>query len=319
MASNPELDPSETPRVSVDSDMSAELAALEAKVGALLPPEYQKCFEAVNPRSMGSAGLKYGPDERVAWDQIWTHFCDLAMAGGPPHRGTLLEAPTVEEVDAEPAGAHLVGEEIARGIRLTTGLLAERGPKPGWVTVPCDSCEMSAWLLRAVMAENVFIRRNEDKIQVPAGPDFRIVKEVKNVVVSLAKTYHYWKSHLLTEQKTAVANLFGDASTTELLEPPSRPEVLAHAAEYRDVTERAEQAVAQAAGLPIVRGKSQGWIGVKLSDERTAAWFVRSAIAENILARREEDVLFLPVPIPHAGLEVVERVSRLHRLWSIRR
>ena len=39
---------------------------------------------------MRAAGLKYDADGKVAWDEIWGSFCDLAMAGGPPHKGKLL-------------------------------------------------------------------------------------------------------------------------------------------------------------------------------------------------------------------------------------
>ena len=66
------------------------LEALEVRLRAILPEEYQDDYEAVQPVSMGSAGLKYGADGKVAWNEIWATFCDLAMAGGPPHRGTLL-------------------------------------------------------------------------------------------------------------------------------------------------------------------------------------------------------------------------------------
>ncbi len=44
-------------------------------------------YEDVQPVSMGSAGLKFASDGRVAWDEMWGLFCDLALAGGPPHRG----------------------------------------------------------------------------------------------------------------------------------------------------------------------------------------------------------------------------------------
>ena len=43
-------------------NMAAELAALDAKVSAFLPPRYQHCYTSVSPNSMGSAGLRYGPD-----------------------------------------------------------------------------------------------------------------------------------------------------------------------------------------------------------------------------------------------------------------
>lgn len=300
----------------------AELAALDAKVNALLPPRYQYCFDSVNPRSMGSAGLKYGPDSRVAWDQIWTHFCDLALAGGPPHRGSLLEAPTPEEVEAEPAGYQLVRDEIVRGVRMTSGLSATTGPELGWITVVCHSREMAEWLLRAVMAENVFVRRREETIQLPAGPTFRLAKEVKNVVVALAKTCHYWQDHLSAEQRSAAGSLFANPQMPALLEPPSRHEVLAHAESYRGMADQLGRELAHALGLQAVSSRSQGWVGLECRDERMAAWFVRSAIAMNILARREEHVLFLPVPPPpsdrHLGFPIMERVIRLYRLWSIR-
>ena len=60
------------------------METLEARIKTILPPQYQDCYEDVQPVSMGSAGLKYGPDGKVAWNEIWGSFCDLAMAGGPP-------------------------------------------------------------------------------------------------------------------------------------------------------------------------------------------------------------------------------------------
>jgi len=302
-----------------DADEMADLADFEARVQTLLPPLYQACFDAVRTKSMGSAALKYSADARVAWDQIWTHYCDLALAGGPPHRGTLLEAPTPDEVDSEPAGYQLVSEEIVRGLHLTTGLDAVQGSEKGWITVRCHSEGMAAWLLRAVMAENVFVRRSGDALLAPAGPTFRIAKEVKNVIVAFAKTFHYWQSHLTDEQRTNAAALA--AEDADLLQPSCRAEVLAHAPRFRDVAECLEQSLAQATGLPVVRDKAGGWVGLRFPDEKTAAWFVRSAIALNILARREENVLWLPVPsqqlTPGQPFEIVQRLTRLQGLWTI--
>jgi sirohydrochlorin cobaltochelatase len=31
---------------------------------------------------------------------------------------------------------------------------------------------------------------------LPAGPQFRLDGEIKNVVTAVAKTYHYWKEHI---------------------------------------------------------------------------------------------------------------------------
>ena len=63
----------------------------EACLKAVLPEEYRECYEDMKPVLMGSAALKYGSDGRVAWNEIGGAFCDLAMAGGPTHRGKLRE------------------------------------------------------------------------------------------------------------------------------------------------------------------------------------------------------------------------------------
>ena len=81
-------------------DDQEALAALEFRLRTMLPEEYQDCYEDVQPVSMGSAGLKYGSDGKVAWNEMWATFCDLAMAGGPPHKGTLLEPGAQAEIDA---------------------------------------------------------------------------------------------------------------------------------------------------------------------------------------------------------------------------
>src|SRR4249920_3321039 len=90
--------------------------ALESKLRAILPEQYQYSYEDVLPVSMGSAGLKYGEDGLVAWNEMWASFCDLAMAGGPPHRGALLEAAPRAAVEAAPERYDEVVEEICRGV-----------------------------------------------------------------------------------------------------------------------------------------------------------------------------------------------------------
>src|SRR6185295_7233648 len=126
------------------------LEALETKLRAILPEQYRDSYEDVLPVSMGSAGLKYDADGQVAWDQMWATFCDLAMAGGPPHRGTLLAPATAEEVRAEPDKYHRVVDEICRGISLVTGLRSEPASLEcgaSWVQVECRSAGMAGWLV----------------------------------------------------------------------------------------------------------------------------------------------------------------------------
>src|SRR5271165_3059982 len=117
----------------VTAEDRVALLALDAKIKAILPPEYQNCYDAVRPVSMGSAELVYGKDGKVAWDQIWTSFCELALAGGPPHRGTLLPPVSAEEAFADRGQYEEVVQEIARGIWLVTELPVLPHAVPGWV------------------------------------------------------------------------------------------------------------------------------------------------------------------------------------------
>ncbi|PMP82977.1 MAG: sirohydrochlorin chelatase, partial [Roseiflexus castenholzii] len=114
----------------------------------------------------------------------------------PPHRGTLLEPVSPEAVAADPEGyAHVVAE-LARGLRMVTGLPVVTGNTSGWVGLVCESEAMALWLLRAIAVENVSVRREGCTLFLPAGPDFRLDGEIKNVVTAVAKTYHYWKEHV---------------------------------------------------------------------------------------------------------------------------
>jgi hypothetical protein len=274
---------------------------------------------------MGSASLKYDAESRVAWDKIWTHYCDLALAGGPPHRGRLLESVTPEEANAEPAGYDLVVQELVRGIHLTTGLQPQRSSQLGWVYVPCDSPGMAAWLLRAIMAENVFVRMEGSGLLLPAGPTYRIPKEVKNVVVSLAKTFHYWSDHLPEDRKQSATELLTGEAMASLIEPPTKSQVLSQSHDYEALRHEIEEAICERLSLSTVRSQAVGWVGIRMHSERMTAWFVRSAIALNILARREEDVFYLPLgPLPGSQIqggvtsthEGLERIVALMSIWN---
>ncbi len=161
----------------------------------LLPPRYQN-GKAVSAAPMGSAPMSYTDDGQVAWDDMWTGYCDLALAGGPPHRASLLEPVSPEEVNAHRDAYERVVAEIARGFQLVTGLPAVRSEKPGWVGLHCSDEEMALWLLRAIVVENVCVRREGTILFLPAGPAFSMEKEIKNVITVVAKTHHYWKEHL---------------------------------------------------------------------------------------------------------------------------
>ncbi len=289
-------------------NVEAELAELDAKVNAFLPPRYQHCYTSVSPSSMGSAKVTYAPDGMVAWDEIWTTFCDLALAGGPPHRGRLLGPASEAEVAADPGGYGNVTAEIARAIRLTTGLPVVAGYAPGWVGVLCASLEEAAWLQLAVTAENVSARRRGSVLQLPAGPSFRIEKEIKNVVVALAKTCHYWDGHLTAQQQS-----LGAAGVWEAATPA---EAAASPAEYEAAVREVEH-VLLAAGLTTPSRHYVGWVGVDTGGEEAAVWLLRGVLVEQVLARREEGLLYLAVGAT-ADADQAARVGRTFlRAWDL--
>ncbi len=175
-----------------------DAAEIAPGLASLLPPRYQDQLPSAAP--MGAAGLKIADDGSVAWNEIWTDFCDLALAGGPPHRGSLLEPVNPTEIEANPEGYEKTLAELERGLTMVTGLPVVRSVNPGWIGLECDSEEMALWLLRAIVVENVSVRREDKVLYFPAGPNFRLEKEIKNVVTVVAKTNHYWQEHIAVQQ-----------------------------------------------------------------------------------------------------------------------
>jgi sirohydrochlorin cobaltochelatase len=255
----------------LSAEDQAVFGVLEARLRTMLPPEYLDTYEEVEPVSMGSAGLVYGSDGRVAWDEIWKTFCDLAMAGGPPHRGTLLEP--VAPVGSEVGRYRQIVEEICRGVKLVTGLEAAAARAPGWVRVECASAAMAGWLERAIAMENVSCRGEGAVMFLPAGPGYRMEKEIKNVITVMAKTCHYWVGHMPVAQQNAIGDLFASMEVTE----------------------------------PFLSA-DDGWVGVECPDVRGAVWMMRMMVAANVLSRREGRVLFVP---SGAGEERLGRVLGL--------
>jgi sirohydrochlorin cobaltochelatase len=274
------------------SDVDREaLDRLDSRIRMLLPELYQDSYETLQPVPMRAAGLKYAADGRVAWDEMWGSFCDLAMAGGPPHKGTLLGPGLEADIDAAFERYDEAAEEICRGIRLVTGLRAYVSPNPGWVRVACPGDAMADWLLRAITTENVAARRQGSMLDLPAAPQFRIDKEVKNVITVTAKTCHYWVGHTPPARQQAIAELLLTmAAEAPLLEPSF------------------------ASGMPE-------WRGVECDSVAAAVWMMRALVASNVLARREGTVLFVPVnpaadPDGRRVAAVIERIRALRRELS---
>jgi sirohydrochlorin cobaltochelatase len=292
------------------------LAALEFRIRTVLPEEYQDCYEEVRPVSMGSAGLKYGADGQVAWNEMWATFCDLAMAGGPPHKGTLLEPGAPLDIDANAGRHEQVVAEIVRGIRLVTGLAARASPIPGWVRVDCHNETMAGWLLRAIVMENVSARGEGSALDLPAGPAYRVEKEIKNVITAIAKTCHYWTGHMWRAQKRDIGELFEKMADASPLVEPAWGSAGGVADKHEHLSARAAAAIHGHTGLPRSRHRYAGWLGLECASVGTAIWMMRALVASNILSRREETTLFVPVnqATDPTGEVVVRAVSRVHRL-----
>lgn len=152
---------------------------------------------------MTAAPFVWRPDGRPDWRVMWESFCDLALHGGPPHRGAdqALRAPAP---GAAAASDEAMVAEIRRGIWETTGLVAE-SPAPGWVAVTCHDSAMAAWLAAAIVLENVEARSEDDRLLLPAGPGYRLEHEVKSVITVVAKTHHYWDAHLVADAAAPAA------------------------------------------------------------------------------------------------------------------
>jgi len=298
-----------------------ELHDLEHRLKTILPETYQESCDNVLPLLMGSAGLKYGVDGKVAWDQIWGSFCHLAMAGGPPHKGTLLEPGRVEEIKAEPERYSEVVSEICRGIGMATELHAKPSPISGWIRVYCPSAVMAGWLARAIVMENVSARVDGLWLDLPAGPHYRVEKEIKNVVTVIAKTCHYWLDHTSPEQHEAIASLF---STMESQSPlvqiaffdqdfqPNRHKLL---------SDEIASSILVSTGLRSSDHSYDSWIGLSFTDVHTAIWMMRVLVVCNTLARREGTTVFVPVnPLSDRnGDTVVRAVIRAHSFAIERR
>jgi sirohydrochlorin cobaltochelatase len=160
-----------------------------------LPARYRQ-GTPISSAPMPAADLVFDRDGEVAWDQIWGNFCDLAIAGGPPHRDTPLEPALREEVSAHQGDYSRVLDELERGLSMITHWPVERNLAPGWIGLVCPDEETAYWLLHAVVAENVAAGRMNNLLLLPAGPDFRLKYEIKNVITAVAKIHHYWTEHM---------------------------------------------------------------------------------------------------------------------------
>ncbi len=270
------------------------LEELETRLRIILPEQYEN-YDDVQPVSMGSAALKYDVNGKVAWDDIWESFCDLAMAGGPPHKGTLLEPGSSADIESQPERYREVVDEICRGTTMVTCLAAQPSASPGWVSVECESVTMAEWLVRAVVMENISAHQQDAVLDLPAGPGYRIEKEIKNVITTIAKTSHYWLEHMWLRQHRQIETLF---STMSAEFPLIQSELVGQgfqAGVHEALRQRMTDAIRQAIRLEPSKHRYVGWLGVECQNIHLAIWMMRALVVSNILSRREGTTLFVPI------------------------
>ena len=151
---------------------------------------------------MAAAPFVYLEDGRPDWGTMWQSFCELALYGGPPHRGA--DDPVVEPTEDTIEASNDALEEIRRGVWETTGLVAEPSP-PHWMVVRCESRRMAAWMCAAIILENVDARCDDETLYVPASPAFELHNEVKSVITVIAKVHHYWQAHVKEQSYAGIA------------------------------------------------------------------------------------------------------------------
>jgi hypothetical protein len=295
----------------IDLAPTDALARLDARLAVLLPPLYRERYQDMQPVPMRSAPFVYDADGRVAWDQMWNGFCDLAMAGGPPHKGRWLGPGTPDAIAAAPTAHETVVDEIRRGVALATGLDARPADTPGWVPIACYGEAMAEWMTRAVVMENVAARRGRVHLSLPAAPDFRVEKEVRNVITVVAKTSHYWVDHMPPNQQAAIRALFHELSLEGPVVPPAFDDAVSD-----DASTTLAAALGASTGLDVTRSATPGWVGVPCHTVDAAIWMMRALVAHNVLARREETTLLVPAnaAVDPGGALVAARVARVHAL-----
>jgi sirohydrochlorin cobaltochelatase len=157
--------------------------------------------------------------------------------------------------------------------------------------------------------ENVSVRLEDGAILLPVGPAFRVEEEIKNVITVTAKTVHYWCGHLIRLQQLGIAHLFDQLDReAPLLQPAWRTGL-----EDADAREQIERSLEEATGLRTTKHSYTNWIGLDCGSVSSAIATMRRLVASNILCRREEIAIFLPLnPASDAhGTRIARSVAEL--------
>ncbi len=209
--------------------------------------------------------------------------------------------------------------EICRGIQLVADLAAEPSATPGWIRVECVNRATAEWLLRAITVENVAVRCNNLDLELPAATHFRLEKEIKNVITVVAKTAHYWFGHIYRDQRAEIRDLFTQIEKeSPLLQPVYDPNSAPQESESAKLKLTAQ--IAESTNLRASTHQYKDWLGLELPTTHSAIWLMRALVATNVLSRREDKTLFVPIDLHHdpGGHRTTQALARLHKLATLR-
>ncbi len=92
---------------------------------------------------------------------------------------------------------------------------------------------------------------------------------------------------------------------------------------YQRVVDEITREITARTGRVCFANRYVGWIGIDCPNIRTAIWLMRAMTVENILARREDTVLFLPAHPRFASdgrmIRLIETFERVHQLYTVKK
>jgi hypothetical protein len=175
---------------------------------------------------------------------------------------------------------------------------------------------MASWLLRTIVMENIAVRVDGPTLELPAGPSYRLHKEVKNVITVIAKTAHYWVGHMSVMHRQTIADLMDAMADESPLVAPSYDTDQSNAPALETLAAHLAETIQRQTGLARSSRRLRDWLGLECGAVRPALWMMRMLAAANVLARREGTVLFVPVApaVDPDGAIVRDSVVLVHRL-----
>jgi sirohydrochlorin cobaltochelatase len=164
--------------------------------------------------------------------------------------------------------------------------------------------------------ENVSAHVSGMVLHLPAGPRFRVEKEIKNVVTSIAKTCHYWAEHMPVAQHRSIADLFEIMDEELPLIQVALSTFELKGAETETLRDSVAEGIQVSTGLAAPGREYFGWLGVDCLEVRSAIFMMRMMAVSNVLCRRENNFIYIPVDPSTENYRdsIVGLVARAHRV-----